>query len=61
MKRAIRLGGWLRRLPWDIILVYLAFNVLVGVFGRVSIARIGSDMRNRSFDDLNTTVVLKSR
>ena len=61
MKRAIRLGGWLRRLPWDIILVYLVFNVLVAVFGRVSTARIGSDMRNRSLDDLNTTVTLKSR
>jgi PAS domain S-box-containing protein len=61
MKRGIRLRGWLRRLPWDILLVYLVFNVLVGVFGQLSITRISSDMRNRSFDDLNTIVTLKSQ
>ncbi len=57
MKRGILLRGWLRRLPWDIILVYLAFNVGAGVFEKVSIARIGTNFRNRSFDDLNTMVV----
>ena len=61
MKRGILLRGWLRRLPWDIILVYLAFNVGAGVFEKISIARIGTDFRNRSFDDLNTIVTLKSQ
>jgi hypothetical protein len=35
MKRGILLRGWLRRLPWDIIAVYLVFNGLVGVSGNL--------------------------
>ncbi len=61
MKRALRLRGWLRRLPWDIILVYLVFNALVGAFARISLERVRADMRNRSFDDLNSIAALKSR
>jgi PAS domain S-box-containing protein len=61
MKRGIRLRGWLRRLPWDILAVYLAFNALVGVFGQLSITRISTDMKNHSFDDLNAVVTLKSQ
>jgi PAS domain S-box-containing protein len=61
MKRALRLRVWLRGLPWDIILVYLAFNALVWLFGQQALGRVGGNMRNRSFDDLNSIVTLKSR
>ena len=61
MKSALRLRGWLRRLPWDIIAVYLVFNALVGAFARISLERIRQDMRNRSFDDLSAIAALKGR
>jgi two-component system cell cycle sensor histidine kinase/response regulator CckA len=60
MKPAFRLRGWLRRLPWDIILVYLVFNAMVGLFASFSLERLHRDMRNRNFDDLNSIAELKS-